>query len=129
MPTNKYYDEVTTAACFTSKQCHCDPFKVVVTGALVAAMLKSIIISSLFLVQSTLGAQFTNPLKTKDGSDPWITFYDGYYYLTTTTWNDVQLTRAKTLEGLKKGQRKRIFSAPGTNRCCHVWAPGAVIFD
>ena len=28
---------------------------------------------------------FTNPLVTYEGADPWLTYYDGNYYLATTT--------------------------------------------
>ncbi|KAF8748704.1 Glycosyl hydrolases family 43 [Rhizoctonia solani] len=37
---------------------------------------------------------FTNPLKTKDGSDPFMVYSNGYYYLTTTSWSNIQITRA-----------------------------------
>lgn len=69
-------------------------------------------------------ANFTNPLKNPNGSDPFIVTYGGYYYLTTTTWTDIQLTRAKTLEGLKTGEKKTIWKDTNTSRCCQVWAPG-----
>ncbi|GME26068.1 Glycoside hydrolase family 43 [Neofusicoccum parvum] len=52
------------------------------------------------LTQLTSAATFSNPLRETDGSDPQIVWYDGYYYLMTTTWTDVQLTRATTIEEL-----------------------------
>jgi GH43 family beta-xylosidase len=77
------------------------------------------------LISQVIGqGTFTNPLKKKDGSDPWITYHDGFYYLLTTTWNDVQLVRAKTLNGLKSGERRVVYKESGGNRCCNVWAPG-----
>jgi GH43 family beta-xylosidase len=76
------------------------------------------------LISQVLGESFTNPLKRKDGSDPWITYHDGFYYLLTTTWNDVQLLRARTLNGLKSGERRVVYKENGGNRCCNVWAPG-----
>lgn len=68
-------------------------------------------------------ATFTNPLKNPNGSDPFIVYDGGYYYLTTTTWTDIQVTRATTLEGLKTGENKVVWEDSNTDRCCQVWAP------
>lgn len=35
---------------------------------------------------------FTNPL-SQHGPDPWLTYYDGSYYLATTTWNSTVTMR------------------------------------
>ena len=70
---------------------------------------------------------FTNPLKKKDGSDPFMVYDNGYYYLMTTTWKDVQLTRAKSVNGLKTGETKVVYKDGNKNRCCNVWAPGMQI--
>ncbi|KAK0659400.1 Extracellular exo-alpha-(1-_5)-L-arabinofuranosidase [Lasiodiplodia hormozganensis] len=75
------------------------------------------------LTQISSAATFSNPLRETDGSDPQIVWHDGYYYLMTTTWTDVQLTRATTLEGLKTGERKTIWVDSDPSRCCSVWAP------
>jgi hypothetical protein len=83
-------------------------------------------ISQVLAVSHTLEAAsetFTNPLRKKDGSDPFIVYNDGYYYLMTTTWKDVQLTRARTLNGLKDGERRTVYKDGNKNRCCNVWAP------
>lgn len=68
-------------------------------------------------------ASFSNPLKAWDGSDPHIVFSDGYYYLMTTTWTNLQITRAKTLEGLKTGETRVVWTDSNPSRCCNVWAP------
>ncbi|RDW67377.1 glycoside hydrolase family 43 protein [Aspergillus mulundensis] len=68
-------------------------------------------------------ASFSNPLKDPNGSDPYMVYVDGYYYLTTTTWSDVQITRATTLEGLKTGEVQVVWSDTEPSRCCHLWAP------
>ncbi|KAI9044827.1 glycoside hydrolase family 43 protein [Aspergillus affinis] len=78
---------------------------------------------SALLVQSALADTFTNPLKNPNGSDPFIVYVDGYYYLITTTWTDLQLTRSPTLEGLKAGENKVVWKDDNPNRCCSVWAP------
>ena len=88
-------------------------------------------LASLFfgIALATAGAvaqnsSFSNPLKDPNGSDPFMVYEDGYYYLTTTTWEDVQLTRATTLEGLKDGETKLVFKDTDPDRSHNVWAPG-----
>ncbi|KAH7087461.1 glycosyl hydrolase [Paraphoma chrysanthemicola] len=68
-------------------------------------------------------ASFTNPLKPRDGSDPHIVWTGGYYYMMTTTWTNLQITRAKTLGGLKNGETKTVWTDSNANRCCNMWAP------
>lgn len=71
-----------------------------------------------------LGASFSNPLVPKDGSDPFIVHSgDGYYYLLTTTWSDIRVTRSKTVGGLKAGESKVVWTDKTASRCCNVWAP------
>jgi GH43 family beta-xylosidase len=52
-----------------------------------------------------------------------MTYSDGYYYLMTTTWTNLQITRAKTLEGLKTGETRVVWTDGNPSRCCNVWAP------
>ncbi|CAE6541714.1 unnamed protein product [Rhizoctonia solani] len=66
---------------------------------------------------------FTNPLKEKDGSDPFMVQSNGYYYLTTTTWTNIQVTRATSMAGLKTATPKVIWSDLTSSRCCNIWAP------
>ncbi|KAF9531131.1 glycoside hydrolase family 43 protein [Crepidotus variabilis] len=68
-------------------------------------------------------ATYTNPLKASQGSDPFIVWHEGYYYLLTTTWTNVQIARATTLGGLKTASPKIIWSDATPSRCCNVWAP------
>ncbi|KAG7095786.1 hypothetical protein E1B28_006487 [Marasmius oreades] len=83
-------------------------------------MLKSLFfLLSLYLC--VLG--FQNPIKASDGSDPFMVYHEGYYYLTTTTWNNIQLTRATTIAGLKAAQPKVIWTDSTSSRCCNMWAP------
>lgn len=75
------------------------------------------------------GASYTNPLRETNGSDPFLVYSDGYYYMTTTTWDDVQITRATTLEGLKTGEVKTVWTDSDPSRCCNVWAPEVHYLD
>ena len=72
---------------------------------------------------------YTNPLKNPNGSDPFLVYTGGYYYLLTTTWTDVEITRATTLDGLKAGEKKTVWTDKTSNRCCNVWAPEVHYFD
>ena len=77
------------------------------------------------LLRTLRAEPFTNPLNKKDCSDPWIVYNraDGFYYLTTTTWKDLQITRARTLNGLKTGENRVVFRDGNPDRCCNLWAP------
>jgi GH43 family beta-xylosidase len=89
--------------------------------------MKSLIFALALSVLAVLtnGTTFSNPLRTRNGSDPFIVFVDGYYYLMTTTWRDVQLTRATTLEGLKTGETRTLYTManPNPDGGNDVWAP------
>lgn len=67
-------------------------------------------------------ATFSNPLKQTDGSDPHIVWSGGYYYMMTTTWSNLQITRATTLNGLKTGEKKTVWTDSTASRCCNMWA-------
>ncbi|MFC0528670.1 cellulose-binding domain-containing protein, partial [Phytohabitans kaempferiae] len=53
---------------------------------------------------------FTNPIKLR-GPDPWLTHYNGYYYLATTTWNNtITMRRSRTLGGLASAPDTLLFT-------------------
>ena len=91
--------------------------------ALVKMRLGSIIGALTGFLASASAASFTNPLKATNGSDPHIAYSGGYYYLMTTTWTNLQITRAKTLGGLKTGETRVVWTDGTASRCCNVWAP------
>ena len=78
---------------------------------------------SLSLLRSVSAATYSNPLRDYNGGDPDITYHEGYYYFMSTTWTDIQMTRATTLEGLKDGETKQIWIDSTPSHCCNVWAP------
>ncbi|MGW6929186.1 family 43 glycosylhydrolase [Lentzea sp. NPDC054927] len=67
---------------------------------------------------------FTNPIK-RNGPDPWLQYYNGYYYLATTTWNStITMRRSRTLAGLSSAADTVLFTLSGRpNGCCNMWAP------
>lgn len=66
---------------------------------------------------------FTNPIKAQ-GPDPWLTYYNGYYYLATTTWNrTITMRKATTLRGLATATDQVIFNLTNPNGAGTMWAP------
>ena len=79
---------------------------------------------------ASLTSAFTNPIRRPGGSDPYLTRADdGYYYLMTTSWSDLRISRATTIEGLKTAEKKVIYSDTEPSRCCNVWAPEVHFLD
>jgi GH43 family beta-xylosidase len=66
---------------------------------------------------------FTNPLSLH-GPDPWLTYYNGFYYLATTTWNrTITMRRSRTLGGLASTPDTVIFNLTRPNGAGTLWAP------
>lgn len=80
-------------------------------------------LTAIFGICVHLSDAFTNPIKTRDGSDPFMVFYEGMYYLTTTTWKNIAITASPAIEGLKTATPKVVWSDNTPSRCCNVWAP------
>ncbi|GIZ45650.1 hypothetical protein CKM354_000880700 [Cercospora kikuchii] len=68
-------------------------------------------------------ASYSNPLRDVNGGDPNIVWHDGWYYFMSTNFANLQMTRARTLDGLKNGETKLIWADSEPSRCCNVWAP------
>jgi GH43 family beta-xylosidase len=65
---------------------------------------------------------FRNPLKPV-GPDPWLTYDDGWYYLSTTTGASVKMRRAKHLAELKDAPDVVVWKDDDASRNRQVWAP------
>lgn len=80
------------------------------------------------ILQSVIAptATFRNPLNDS-GPDPWMTYYDGNYYLAATTWGDpftgLTMRKAATIADLKSALPERIWQDWTPERCCNYWAP------
>ncbi|OGE52505.1 hypothetical protein PENARI_c010G10126 [Penicillium arizonense] len=66
---------------------------------------------------------WTNPIRNPGGSDPFVVYTGGYYYLLSTTWSDVEIARATTVAGLETATKKVVYTTTATSHCCNVWAP------
>ena len=79
---------------------------------------------SLVQGQSDEPGTFLNPLNAYGGADPWLTYYEGNYYLATTTWSSTwTMRRSPTLAGLKTAEPIEIYHETDPSRCCNFWAP------
>jgi GH43 family beta-xylosidase len=75
------------------------------------------------IAAGTTAATFTNPL-SQHGPDPWLQYYNGYYYLATTTWNStITMRRSRTLGGLASAPDTVIFTLTRPNGAGTMWAP------
>lgn len=71
-----------------------------------------------------------NPLNLHNGADPWLTYYDGNYYLAATTWtSEWTMRKSPTLAGLKTAVPQRIYFETEPSRCCNFWAPEFRLLD
>jgi GH43 family beta-xylosidase len=65
---------------------------------------------------------FTNPI-FPNSADPWLEYFDGNYYLTTTTWtSQLVMRKSPTLGGLATATPINIWSESDLGRCCNFWA-------
>ncbi len=74
---------------------------------------------------------FRNPLNQSFGSDPWMIYYEGYYYLSATTWDNDNLTmkRGRTVQELKEATPEEIWAPGPTQASRAMWAPEFFLLD
>ncbi len=71
---------------------------------------------------TTEDQSFTNPLFA-NGADPWLEYWQGNYYLTTTTWSSqLVMRKSPTLAGLASATPVHIWSETNPKSCCNFWA-------
>lgn len=87
------------------------------------------VLSLLGCINLSDAATYSNPIRAVDGSDPFVVYTGGYYYLLTTSWTDVEISRATTLNGLKTSTKKVVYSTTTASRCCNVWSPEVHYFS
>ncbi len=67
---------------------------------------------------------FQNPLNTTQGSDPFMIYYEGQYYLVATTWGTtLTIKKGATVQELKDASPTVIWQDATAARCCNMWAP------
>lgn len=71
--------------------------------------------------QSVPPGFFTNPINPS--ADPWMQYYEGQYYLTTTQGNCLRMWKATTLQGLKTAPAVTVWTDDDPSRSHGIWAP------
>ena len=71
---------------------------------------------------------FRNPLK-RDGADPFLIYYGGWYYLSTTAGFDISLRRARRIAGLKDALDEVIWRDDAPGRFRDMWAQEFFLLD
>jgi GH43 family beta-xylosidase len=75
---------------------------------------------------------FRNPL-ADSGPDPWMTYYDGNYYLATATWGSpsvgLTMRKAPTIRELITTEAVRIWQDDTLDRSSNYWAPEFFLLD
>ncbi|AWB69253.1 alpha-N-arabinofuranosidase (plasmid) [Saccharobesus litoralis] len=65
---------------------------------------------------------FANPL-FRNGADPWMHYFEGNYYLTTTTWtSQLVMRKSPTIAGLVDAPAHYIWSGSDPSRAFNFWA-------
>ncbi|WP_232824768.1 family 43 glycosylhydrolase [Algibacillus agarilyticus] len=65
---------------------------------------------------------FANPV-LRNGADPWMHYYEGNYYLTTTTWtSQLVMRKSPTIAGLADAPAHYIWSGSDPSRAFNFWA-------
>lgn len=80
--------------------------------------------------QNGTDTTFTNPILKEFGADPWVVRYDGYYYMTYTTNDNVTILRSSVLTDWNNADVKLAFKAPENMSYTYdSWAPELHYFD
>ncbi len=98
-------------------------------------VLASVILLATFNFSPLVNAQpaaqtttFRNPLNPNTGSDPWMLYYNGNYYLATTTYSSsssvgLTMKKAPSIASLIAASPVKIWGDTTASRCCNMWAP------
>ncbi len=71
---------------------------------------------------------FRNPFKP-NGPDPWLTYYKGWYYLSTTGGPDFKMRRARSLADLQAAPDTVVWNDKAPGREQNMWAPEYDLLD
>ncbi|MBA2806813.1 family 43 glycosylhydrolase [Streptomyces sp. KM273126] len=101
-----------------------------ILGAVLLSLLASL---SLVVTQPTVaavGKPYTNPVKAQKGADPWLEYYNGSYYLVTTSFTgELTMRKSPTLAGLSTAPSVQVWSDSTTGRNSNFWAPEIHFLD
>ena len=61
---------------------------------------------------SNSSATYTNPILNSVGADPWVIRHGDYYYLTSTTNDNITMRRSSVLTDWNNADVKLVFNPP-----------------
>lgn len=74
-----------------------------------------------------VNTKFRNPLST--GPDPFMTYYDGNYYLATTGSRSIRMWKAKSLSELLVAPAVTVWEGDDPSRNQQMWAPSFALIN
>lgn len=99
-----------------------------ILGAALLALLGSLVTAQPGVAAE--GRPYTNPVKTQKGADPWLEYYNGNYYLVTTSFtNELTMRKSPTLAGLATAPSVQVWSDNTAGRNWNIWAPEIHFLD
>jgi GH43 family beta-xylosidase len=106
----------------------------ILVGAFLTVLLSIILVLAYVNRPSPEPVTFHNPLNQSHGSDPWMVYYEGKYYLAATTWSPssrpgLTMKSAATIQELIDTSPVSIYTDTNTSRCCNFWAPEFHLLD
>lgn len=69
----------------------------------------------------SIGGTFQNPINA--GPDPYMDYFEGNYYLSTTQGDAIRLWKSPTVAGLKTAKPVLVWRDDNPARCTMIWAP------
>ncbi|MEO3855150.1 family 43 glycosylhydrolase [Acrocarpospora sp. B8E8] len=79
---------------------------------------------------ASAATSYTNPIKSQKGADPWLRYYNGNYYLITTSFtNTLVIRKSPTLGGLANAPSVQVWQDGTASRGTNIWAPELHMFN
>jgi GH43 family beta-xylosidase/putative hemolysin len=92
--------------------------------AATAALFTALAVGAAAPAEAAPGRPFTNPIKSVKAADPYLTYYNGDYYLMGTTFaNVLSMRKSPTLAGLATAPTVQIWQDATSSRGANFWAP------
>lgn len=73
-------------------------------------------------------ATFRNPL-LNPGPDPWMVWHEGFYYLTATAMDRIEIRRAKSITEMAEAEPIVVWQEDEPSRNQEMWAPEFYLLD
>jgi GH43 family beta-xylosidase len=87
----------------------------------ICAGLILVMMAQVLCAAETADGKFQNPINP--GPDPWLDYYDGNYFLTTTQGDAIRMWKSPTIAGLKAASPATVWQDENLSRSRGMWAP------